>query len=147
MAKGLVTVTGVLMLCVALAAQKPDPGIQKLADQYQAAFNKGDSKGLAALYTADALRVTPTGNLVASRAAIEKDYAANLAGAFKGAKLTLTPGRTQLLKPDVALIEGTFDVAGATAIKGRYLNTIVREGGQWRLASVVTVPAAPAPAK
>lgn len=147
MAKGLVTVTGVLMLCVALAAQKPDPGIQKLADQYQSAFNKGDSKGLAALYTADALRVTPTGNLVAGRAAIEENYAANLAGPFKGAKLTLTPGRTQLLKPDVALIEGTFDIAGAAPLKGRYLNTIVREGGQWRLASTVTVPAAPAPAK
>jgi uncharacterized protein (TIGR02246 family) len=147
MTKAILSLAGVMVICVALGAQKPDADIQKLADQYQAAFNKGDAKAVTALYTADALRVTPSGKLVSGKPAIEKDYAENFAGPFKGAKLTLHPGRTQNLKADVALIEGTFEVAGAAALKGRYLNTIVREGGQWKLASVVTVPSTAAPAK
>jgi uncharacterized protein (TIGR02246 family) len=141
MAKAIGTVAGIMVLCVALAAQKPDAEIQKLADSYQAAFNKGDAKALTA-HTAGSLRVTPAGKLLTGRAEIEKDFAESFAGPFKGAKLTLSAGRTQTLKPDVALSEGTFAVAGPTPLQGRYLNTLVREGGQWRLASVVTVPLA-----
>ena len=142
------TMAVVLAMSGGVAGQQPDAEIQKLADQYQAAFNKGDGKGLAALYTTEALRVTPSGQLITGRAAIEKDYLTNLAGPFKGTKLALRPGRTQKLKADVALIEGTYEVTGGSMpITGRYLNTIVREGGQWRLASVVTVPATAAPLK
>src|SRR5688500_1881120 len=108
MTKAILSLAGVMVMCVALGAQKPDADIQKLADQYQTAFNKGDAKAVTALYTADALRVTPSGKLVSGKPAIEKDYAENFAGPFKGAKLTLHPGRTQNLKADVALIEGTF---------------------------------------
>jgi uncharacterized protein (TIGR02246 family) len=142
-------VAAVVILGVSgLAAQKAEAELEKLAAHYQAVFNKGDTKALAEMYTTDALRVTPTGKLLTGRAAIEKDYVANLGGPLKGAQLTLHPGRTQMLKPDVALIEGTFDVAGgAGPMRGRYLNTVVREGGQWRLASVVTIPEMPAPSK
>ena len=136
--KRVTSVVVVAGTCVALAAQKADPAIVKLADQYQAAFNKGDAKALAALYTAEALRVTPSGELLAGRAAIGQDYLANLAGPFKGTKLTLRSGRTQTLKPDVALIEGTYEVIGGkTPIRGRYLNTVVQDGGRYERASTL----------
>jgi hypothetical protein len=55
--------------------------------------------------------------------------------------LTLRPGRTQSLTADVAVIEGTYEVAGSgNPAKGRYVNTVMREGKEWRLAVVVTVP-------
>ena len=137
-----------LATATVLVAQKPDPAIAKLADQYQAAFNKGDVKALTAMYTADALRIVPTGQLVTGRAAIEKEYATAFAGPLKGTKLALQAGRTQMIKPDVALFEGTFAVTGgSTPMRGRFLNTLVMDGGQWKLASVVTVPEMPAPAK
>ena len=148
MRRRLTAAAAFLTITVALAAQTADPEIAKLITQYQAGFNKNDGKALAAMYTADALRLSPTGQLITGRAAIEKDYLANFAGPFKGTKLTLSPGRTQVLKPDVALIEGTYEVAGGPApIKGRYVNTLVRDGGQWRLASVVTIPEVAPPAK
>jgi uncharacterized protein (TIGR02246 family) len=129
-------------------AQKSDPALEQLARDYETAFNKGDGKALAALYATDALRVTPTGHLITGQAAIENDYLTNLAGPFKGTKLLLHPGKTQTLTADVALIEGTYEVTGGTTpVKGRYLNTVVKQSGQWRLASVVTVPEQPAPPK
>jgi len=148
MRRRLTAAAAFLTITVALTAQTADPEIAKLVTQYQASYNKNDGKALAAMYTADALRVGPTGQLIAGRAAIEKDYLANFAGPFKGTKLTLRPGRTQVVKPDVALIEGTYEVSGAAApVKGRYVNTLVRDGGQWRLASVVTIPELAPPAK
>ena len=118
--------------------------LQQLAERYQAAFNKGDGKAIGAMYTEDALLAAPTGQFLTGRAAIQKDYETNLTGPFKGAKLTLRPGVIRMVTDDVALIEGTFEVttAGVT-VTGRYLNTVVRRGGQWRLAGVVTIPAAP----
>ena len=46
---------------VVVSAQKADPDAQKLADQYTAAFNKGDAKALTALYAADGTRLGPDG--------------------------------------------------------------------------------------
>jgi hypothetical protein len=55
--------------------------------------------------------------------------------------LTLRLGRTQSLTADVALTVGIYEVAGSgNPASGRYVNTVMREGGQSRLAVVVTVP-------
>ena len=132
----------------AAASHAPDAAIAQLAKSYESAFNKGDVKALVALYTGDAWRLTPTGTFLSGKAAIEQDYTAAMAGPFKGSTLTLHPGKTQMVSADVALIEGTYEVAtsGAPA-KGHYMNTIVRQSGQWRLAGVVTVPDAPPTAR
>ena len=47
---------------VVVSAQMADPDAQKLADQYVAAFNKGDAKGLTALYAANGTRLGPGGD-------------------------------------------------------------------------------------
>jgi uncharacterized protein (TIGR02246 family) len=127
-------------------AQKPDADAKKVADEYAAAFNKGDAKALAALYAPQGTRLGPDGQLVAGRPAIEKVYADGFAGPLKGAKLTLEPGATHSITPDVRVMEGRFTVASLAAIKGRYVNTLVRQGKSWVLASVVTINDPP-PAK
>ena len=126
-------------------AQKPDPDAQKLADQYSAAFNKADAKAIVALYAPAATRLGPDGQLITGHAAIEKAYVDGFAGALKGTKLTLQQGQTQAVTPDVKVMEGRFSVDGGIApLKGRYVNTIVRQGGRWLLASVVTIVDLPA---
>ena len=130
-----------LGLAGTVSAQKPDAEMQKLTEQYAAAVNKGDAKAVAALYTADAVRLGPDGQVVTGQAAIEKQHATAMAGPQKGAKLTLRHGRAHTVTPDVAIIEGSYELTGGAApVKGRYMNTVVRQGGQWRLASVVAVP-------
>ena len=127
-------------------AQQNDPNLEKLLEQYQMAWNKGDAKALAALYTQTALRLPPEGPAVSGRAAIEKLFVQNFQGAWKGTKLTLKAGRTQEVAPNVRIQAGTYEVSGGTAgpQRGRYLNTAVREGNDWKLASVAPVPDTPA---
>ena len=132
------------------APQTPaaETGVMQLARSYEQAFNKGDVKTIALLYTADALRITPAGQFLTGRAAIENSYVEAFGGPFKGARLSLQPGVTRPLTSDVALIEGTFEVTGAGApVRGRYVNTAVRQGDAWKLASVVTVMEAGGPPK
>jgi uncharacterized protein (TIGR02246 family) len=137
-----------LVTSARVAAQPTAADVQKITDQYLAAFNKADSKAVAALYTADALRVNPDGSLVTGRAAIEKGYAAAFAGPDKGGKLTLQPGKSISVTADVAVFEGMYQVTGGKMpAKGRYVNTLVRQGGEWRLAAVTTIPEIAPPAK
>ena len=132
-------------LSAAVSAQKADTDAQKIADDYTAAFNKGDGKAIGALYVTDGTRLGPDGSWLVGRAAIEKVYTDGFAGPLKGAKLTLTPGHAQVVSADVKVIEGRFAVAGLAPVKGRYVNTIVRRGKAWLLASVVTITDPPAP--
>jgi hypothetical protein len=41
---------------------------------------------------------------------------------------------------DVKVIEGRYNATGASTLSGRYVNTIVKKGGAWKLATVVTIP-------
>jgi len=133
------SVTAVLAVSVWVAAQQPDPAIEKLARTYEAAFNKGDAKAIAALHTAEGVRMFSDGQIVTGRAGIEKAYAAAMAAELKGAKLTIGAGEVQKLSADVVTSTGTYElVGGKTPEKGRYLNTLKREGGHWLLASVAT---------
>jgi uncharacterized protein (TIGR02246 family) len=130
---------------VVVSAQKADPDAQKLADQYTAAFNKGDAKAVAALYAVNGTRLGPDGTLIAGRATIEKNYADGFAGPLKGSTLTLQQGATHAVTPDVKIMEGRYSATSIAPVKGRYVNTIVRQGKTWLLASVVTIPDPPAP--
>jgi uncharacterized protein (TIGR02246 family) len=134
-------IAAIVTLGSALAAQKPDADIEALTRNFEQAFNKGDAKALAGLYTKDAVQLTPDGQFLTGQAAVEQHHAKVFGGPAKDAKLTLKLGRTQEVTPDVRISEGTYEVTGGTMPgTGRYVNTVARQGGQWRLASVVVVP-------
>ena len=137
------------------SAQTKDPAMDKLAADWSATFAKGDAKALAGFYTENAVRVTPEGGRVVGRAAIEKEFASNFAGPWKGAKITINVGDVQPVSADIAVNEGTFEVTGisgpdgkpAPAVTGKYLNTIVKKNGSWVIASNAAVAPPPTPAK
>src|SRR5438270_883000 len=60
-----------IMLLAAPAAAQNKPVIQKLSDEWAAAFNKGDSHALAELYTGDAYVLPAGGEMVHGRQAIQ----------------------------------------------------------------------------
>lgn len=136
------------------SAQTKDPAMDKLAADWTAAFAKGDAKALAALYTENAIRVTQGGKVI-GRSAIEKEFTAMLAAPLKGAKINIQVGSSQHVSPDVAVNEGTYEVTGVLApdgkpappLRGSYLNTVVKKGGAWVIASDADVAPPPAPAK
>jgi uncharacterized protein (TIGR02246 family) len=120
-----------------LAAQQKDAELDKLVQQYVAAWNKADVKALTALYADNAMRTGPTDDVVVGKPAIAKYYEAGFATTQKGTTLTVTQGRTQTVSADVRVQEGTWESAGGKdgPQRGRYLNTLVRVGGAWRLAA------------
>ncbi len=137
------------------SAQTKDPAMDKLAADWTAAFAKGDAKALAGLYSENAIRVTPQGGKVIGRAAIEKEFAAALAAPLKGAKINIQVGSTQHVSADVAVNEGTYEVTGVLApdgkaappVRGSYLNTVVKKGGAWVIASDADISPPPPAAK
>jgi uncharacterized protein (TIGR02246 family) len=147
---------GLLGCIVALAlvagssagAQQKDAELDKLVQQYVAAWNKADAKALTALYADNAMRTGPTDVVVVGKAELEKYYQNSFADAAKGTTLTVTQGRAQTVSPDVRLQEGTWQTTGGKdgPMRGRYLNTMVRVDGAWRIASVVSIADTP-PAK
>jgi uncharacterized protein (TIGR02246 family) len=130
------------------SAQSKDPTLDKLAADWTAAFNRGDAKALAAFYTENAVRASQEAGTVTSRAAIEKEFAANFAGPWKGAKVSVKVGSTHPVGADIAVNEGAWEVNGtgpdgkAMTMKGTYVNTIVKKNGAWVIASNTAVPAA-----
>ena len=143
----------IVILALALGsfvvAQQPDPEIQKLTDAYAQAWAKGDGKGIAALYTENGVRAGSDGQLYRGRAAIEQGFAKAFGGPYKGSKLVLKTDSDQVITPDsVRITTGTYEVTGVSkppagaSLRGRFVNTVVRQDGQWMLASTAAIPMA-----
>jgi uncharacterized protein (TIGR02246 family) len=138
---------------VASASAQTKDAMEKLAADWAATFAKADAKALATFYTEGAVRVTPEGGTVVGRAAIEKEFTTNFAGPWKGTTIKITVGKVESVGPETGVAEGTFEVTGARMpdgqpappIKGSYLNTVVKEGGSWKLASNAAVLPQPEP--
>lgn len=153
----LVAVVAMLPLHVAVSSAQStqpaqpstDPELQKLADSYTAAWSKGDAAALAALYTTDAFYIDSGSVLMKGRAEIEATFKQRFAGELKGTTITISPGQTRQIGPQVRMSEGAWQISGiaspgagtaqpsATAgapTAGRYLNTYVRQQGRWMIA-------------
>lgn len=130
-----------------LAVQAPDAELQKVADAFMAAWGKGDAKAIAALHTKDAVRITGgTDGAVVGTAAIEQALAAALGGPYKGTKLSVTNRKYHRVDADTSIGEGTYQVTGGsvpagTPTSGQYMNTMVRQGGAWKIAASAVMPA------
>jgi uncharacterized protein (TIGR02246 family) len=136
----------VVIAGVSAVAQKGEADVDQLLQAYQAAWNKGDAKALAALYSQNAIRIGADGEPVLGRSSIEQSFVTAFGGPWKGTTLTLKTGRTQKVTTDVHVVEGTYEVSGGSGgpQRGRFLNTVVRESSQWRIAALAAIPPPPA---
>lgn len=116
----------------------PAPGKGKRAQEFIAAFNKGDAKAVAAFWMPDADYVDEVGHQVKGRAAIEKLYEKVFAEQ-KGAKLTVTVASARMVSPDVALEDGITEVTpadGGPSTAARFSAVLVKKDGEWYFESV-----------
>ena len=125
-----------LTLLAAPAAAQNKPTIQKLNDEWSAAFNKGDSGALAELYTEDAYVLPAGAEMVHGRQAIQ-DFWANTMKQLGDGKLTTVD--VQPLGPDAAREIGTFSFRTKgnqpEEITGKYVVVWRKVGDQWKLAT------------
>lgn len=128
------------------AQSAKNPELQKIADAFVAAWNKADSKALAALFAENAISADSSGQTAAGRAAIEAWYTQGFTGPLKGSKLAVTTVDERTITPDLTVTTGTWTLSGGTpppgaASNGTYINTMVRQGGKWLIASSAPIPA------
>jgi uncharacterized protein (TIGR02246 family) len=123
-------------------AADAEQAIRASAQQFVAAFNKGDAKAVAALWTPDGDYVDELGELSSGREAIEQKYAAYFA-AEPDAAISINVGSVRLVTPDTAIEDGSATVTAAphaSPVTGRYSVVHVRRGGRWEMASVREFP-------
>ena len=140
-------------LLVGLAVQSPlraqatpDAEFKKIGDAFSEAWAKGDAKGIAALHSKDAVRMSGGDEpAVTGTAAIEKAMMDALSGPYKGTKLTITQEPATRVTADIYVGHGTYEITGGTPpagtpTRGRYMNTMVRQGGRWLIAASAVMP-------
>ena len=132
----LAAITIALALLAIPAAAQNKPAIQKLSDEWAAAFNKGNSHALAELYTEDAYVLPAGGEMVHGRQAIQGfwDNAMKQLGDGK-----LTTVDVQPLGPDAAREIGTFSFKtkgnAPEEVNGKYVVLWRKMNDQWKLAT------------
>jgi uncharacterized protein (TIGR02246 family) len=143
------------MLCLALLftplawtdnAKNPEEDVlQKRAEAFVAAFNKGDAKSMGSFFTPNADIVDSEGRQIKGREAITKEYAKYFAE-NKGARLRIHIHSVRVARPDLAFEDGQTEVMpadGGPPSTARYSVVYVKHDGEWYLESVREAYAVP----
>ena len=135
------TFLGCALLVGNASAQAPDPRqeeIAKIANSFVDAFQKGDAKAIAALWTPDADYIDDAGQVTQGREAIEKSFA-DLFAAQKGLKVRIDVASLRFPAENIAIEDGTNTVIapdGSAPTQARYTNVMVKQDGKWLLTNV-----------
>jgi uncharacterized protein (TIGR02246 family) len=121
-----------------------DKDIRSIGAQVQDAWNKRDAKMLADLWLTDGDYVSSTGRTATGRAEVEKAFATQWNGVYKGTKLTHTLTSVRFLRKDVAIADGAFEISGMKDASGKLMATrsglstivTVRKGDRWYVAAL-----------
>jgi uncharacterized protein (TIGR02246 family) len=117
---------------------KENLGKGKRAQEFIAAFEKGDAKAVAAFWTENADYVDQVGHETKGRAAIKKMYE-KLFAAKKGMKLNIIVTSARMVGSDVAIEDGFTEVTlaeGGPPSAARFSAVLVRKDGEWYFESV-----------
>jgi uncharacterized protein (TIGR02246 family) len=109
--------------------------IREAVKSYVAAFNRGDAKALAALWSPEAVYTNPVSNeQVVGRDAIERQFS-TVFGEAQGIKLEANTDSIQFVSPNIAIEHGTatVDREGQKPENSEYTAVYVKRDGYWLL--------------
>jgi uncharacterized protein (TIGR02246 family) len=109
--------------------------IAEVQNSYIDAFNKGDAKLLATLFTADADWIDDQGTVIRGRAAIQRALEDLISG-HKDRKLKLRLDSIRVLSPDVVVGNAlsSFNGSDKSSESAAYIAVYVKQDGKWRIA-------------
>jgi uncharacterized protein (TIGR02246 family) len=133
-------------------------GIAAQCKAFKAGWNSHDPKAMAAVFADDADAIDPMGHVAATRAAIEKAFAADHTGkgAMRDSTIEVTDEPVRFVTPDVAISDAEAILTGAYGPDGSKLgplgvhvtNIWRKSNGTWSLfASRPHLKMAPPPEK
>lgn len=140
-----------MLLVVAISAapaQSPSDGagddqaIRQSAEEYGAAFNRGEIDSVMKYWMDDADYVNHDGKSYRGKQAIAQLFHEAFQG-LQGQSLSLKIDSLRFLKPDVAIEDGVaeFTDAQGGSRGGRYTTVWIKEGDAWRIGSARELPA------
>ncbi|MGP0069454.1 MAG: YybH family protein [Isosphaeraceae bacterium] len=114
-----------------------EKGILAIDDAFVAAYNRGETKALAARFTEDAEVAEADGDRYQGRDAIERRFAETFA-ANPGVKIAIEIGSIRFLNPDLAKEEGRTLITPAKGapLSRPYTAIFVKREGRWLFASI-----------
>ena len=134
-------------------AEKPGAGtqsdleneveIRKLYAGFTEAWNRHDARSMAQIWALEGDHYEPDGRSAEGRDAVELLFREEQATAFKDSKLTLTVDTVWFITPNVALVNGSYQIDGVRAPGGREISirkghltsVLLKEQGRWWVAA------------
>jgi uncharacterized protein (TIGR02246 family) len=117
--------------------------IRKVLADTTAAFNQHNRYLNPEATTDDFDLVNPPGTYTSGKADLQDAFR----GAFRNARMVATVDRIRFIRPDVALVDGTFEISGSEispAPKGLRTIVMVKENGRWMITALrQMIPVAP----
>ena len=130
-----ISIVGTLVLAGTLAGGqgKTDATLDKMAQEFAAAFNNRDAAKVASFYAEDGVLMPPNRPMVKGRANIEMDFKKAFAEGITSLQLRPTESAAA---GNQAFEAGTlsFAMTNGGAVTGKYLIVFKREGGIWKIA-------------
>ncbi len=118
-------------------APSAESEIRATAVAFVQAFNRGDARAVAALWTADGTAADDNGTIYKGRAAIEAQYA-ELFKAMPGARMEVSVKSIDFPTPTTAIEDGIAQVVsenGGPPQASRYTVMHIKQDGMWLMAS------------
>jgi len=136
---------GLASLSLAQSSSSSDEkDIRSIGTQIQDAWNKHEARMMADLWLTDGDYVSSTGRTATGRAEVERAFAAQWSGLYKGTRIAHTLTSVRFLRKDVAIADGAFEISGMKDASGKSLparsglSTVVaaRKGERWYVAAL-----------
>lgn len=120
-----------------------DDQIRELYTKFAEAWNRHDVAAMASLWTIDGDQLEPDGHHAKGRDEVLKLFMREHTTVFKDTHIDLTIETVWFLAGDVALVDGTYNLTGATDPKGTPLgprkghlaSVLLKEQGKWWVAA------------
>jgi uncharacterized protein (TIGR02246 family) len=140
--KSLYLIVATLALTASLAAQPADEqAVRDMVESISGNWSKADAAGIADRWLPDGDMMVSSGDYAKGPADIQKWFAAQFAGVYKGTKMTQTVSSVRMLKADTAIVNGDWEISGIQmggkmgSRKGKVTVVAVKDGGRWRVAA------------
>jgi uncharacterized protein (TIGR02246 family) len=151
-ALGLAALVGLVLAAVGAVRAEDPPNaaaekaaLQKRAEEFVAAFNKGDADAVAAFWAPEGDYMDQAGETLKGRQTIAAAFRKQFE-AVKGGKMRIHPTSLRFVKPDLAIEDGITEVVpsdGGPPTAARYTVVHVKVDGRWYLSSVRDAVATP----
>jgi uncharacterized protein (TIGR02246 family) len=116
-----------------------EDAIRQVGQEAADALNRGDAKGYAACFAADADYLDSFGRLSQGRDQIEQTFNAMMAGPYQGARMSSRSDAIRLIAPSLAVVDFTSEAqmpAGLRKLRG--VSVAVKQDGKWLMTAVRT---------